>query len=204
MKKTGLGVLASGRGTNLQAILDACGEGRLPAEVKVVLSDVYDARALERARSAGVPAVYLDPGRFKTRLEPHAELSYVNCLKQHEVELVLLAGFMRILHKEFLSAFSERIMNIHPALLPSFPGLDAQKQALERGVRFSGCTVHFVDDSVDGGPIILQSVVPVEQDDTVETLSERILEAEHRTYCDAIKLFCEGRLKIEGRRVRIL
>ena len=204
MKKTGLGVLASGRGTNLQAILDACREGRIPGEVRVVISDVRNTRALERACSAGVPALYLDPGRFKTRLEPNAELAYADCLKQYGVELVLLAGFMRILHKEFLSEFPERIMNIHPALLPAFPGLDAQRQALERGVRFSGCTVHFVDESVDGGPIILQSVVPVEQNDTVETLSERILEAEHKTYCDAIKLFCEGRLKIQGRRVRIL
>ncbi len=204
MKKLGLGVLASGRGTNLQAIIDACAEGRIPAVVRVVVSDVESAFALERARRAGVPAVYLDPGKFKTRLEPETELEYARRLKQHGVDLVLLAGFMRVLHTEFLSEFAGRIMNIHPALLPSFPGLHAQRQALERGVRFSGCTVHFVDDSVDGGPIILQAVVPVQQDDTEETLSVRILKEEHRIYCAAAPLFAEGRLHLDGRRIRIL
>jgi phosphoribosylglycinamide formyltransferase-1 len=204
VKKLGLGVLASGRGTNLQAVIDACREGRLPAEVRVVISDVEDAPALERARRAGIAAAYLPPGKFKTKLEPEMEMAYANCLKEHGVELVLLAGFMRILHTEFLSEFPGRVMNIHPALLPAFPGLNAQKQALERGVRFTGCTVHFVDESVDGGPIILQAVVPVGPEDSVESLSERILREEHRIYCEAIKLFCEGRLRIEGRRVRIL
>jgi phosphoribosylglycinamide formyltransferase-1 len=204
LKKLGLGVLASGRGTNLQAIIDACAEGLIPAVVRVVISDVEDALALERARRAGVPAVYVYPGKFKTKLEPSSEVEYVRCLKEHGVELVLLAGFMRVLHSDFLSEFAGRIMNIHPALLPAFPGLHAQKQALERGVRFSGCTVHFVDDSVDGGPIILQAIVPVQQDDTEDTLSARILREEHKIYCEAVALFSEGRLQIEGRRVRIL
>ena len=203
VKKLALGVLASGRGTNLQAVIDACREGRIRAEVRVVVSDVEDALALDRARRAGIATVYLRPGKFKTKLEPEIELAYANCLKEHGVELVLLAGFLRILHKEFLSQFPGRVMNIHPALLPAFPGLNAQKQALERGVRFTGCTVHFVDESVDGGPIILQAVVPVEQEDSVESLSERILREEHRIYCEAIRLFGEGRLKIEGRRVRV-
>jgi phosphoribosylglycinamide formyltransferase-1 len=203
VKKLALGVLASGRGTNLQAVIDACRKGRIPAEVRVVISDVEDALALDRARRAGIAAVYLRPGKFKTKLEPEIELAYANCLREHGVELVLLAGFMRILHGDFLSEFSGRIMNIHPALLPAFPGLNAQKQALERRVRFTGCTVHFVDESVDGGPIILQAVVPVGAEDSVESLSGRILKEEHRIYCEAIRLFCQGRLKIEGRRVRI-
>ena len=204
MKKLGLGVLASGRGTNLQEMIDACTEGRIAAVVKVVVSDVEAAFALERARSAGIPAVYMDPGRFKTKLEPERELEYAQCLRRHGVDLVLLAGFMRVLHSDFLSAFTGRILNIHPALLPSFPGLRAQKQALDRGVRFAGCTVHFVDDSVDGGPIVLQAVVPVHQDDTEESLSCRILKEEHRIYCEAVQLFAEGRLQVEGRKVRIL
>ncbi|UCF77922.1 MAG: phosphoribosylglycinamide formyltransferase [Candidatus Eiseniibacteriota bacterium] len=204
MNKLALGVLASGRGTNLQAIIDACGEGQLPAEVKVVVSDVEDSFALERARSAGIPAVFLAPGKYKTKLEPEREMEYVECLRRHGVRLVLLAGFMRVLHSDFLAAFQGRLMNIHPSLLPSFPGLKAQKQALERGVRYAGCTVHFVDESVDGGPIILQAVVPVEHDDSVDSLSDRILKEEHRIYCEAIRLFAEGRLQIEGRRVRIL
>jgi phosphoribosylglycinamide formyltransferase-1 len=204
LNRLALGILASGRGTNLQAIIDACGEGRIPAEVKVVVSDVEDAYALERARKAGVPAVFLPPGKYKTKLEPEKELEYADCLTSHGVQLVLLAGFMRVLHEDFLSAFEGRLMNIHPSLLPSFPGLRAQRQALERGVKYTGCTVHFVDQSVDGGPIILQAVVPVEQDDTVESLSERILKEEHRVYCEAVRLFGEGRLRVEGRRVRIL
>jgi len=204
VKKLGLGVLASGRGTNLQEMIDACTEGRIAAVVKVVVSDVEAAFALERARSAGIPAVYMDPGRFKTKLEPERELEYAQCLRRHGVDLVLLAGFMRVLHSDFLSAFTGRILNIHPALLPSFPGLRAQKQALDRGVRFAGCTVHFVDDSVDGGPIVLQAVVPVHQDDTEESLSCRILKEEHRIYCEAVQLFAEGRLQVEGRKVRIL
>jgi len=204
VNKLAVGVLASGRGTNLQAIIDACKDGRIPAEVKVVVSDVEDAYALERARKAGVSAVFLPPGQYKTKLEPEREREYVDCLKRHGVQLVLLAGFMRVLHEYFLSAFEGRLMNIHPSLLPSFPGLRAQQQALDRGVKYAGCTVHFVDESVDGGPIILQAVVPVEQDDTVESLSERILREEHRIYCDAVRLFSEGRLRIEGKKVRIL
>jgi len=202
--RKGLGVLVSGRGTNLEAIITACAEGKIPAEVRVVVSDVEGAPALEKARKAGILAVYLPPGKFKTKLEPEAESAYADFLERHGVDLVLLAGFMRVLHARFLSEFPGRIMNIHPSLLPAFPGLDAQRQALERGVKFAGCTVHFVDESVDGGPIILQAVVPVEQEDTVESLSLKILKEEHRIYSEAVKLFCEGRLKIEGRRVLIL
>jgi len=204
MKKLGIGVLASGRGSNLQAIIDGCAESRIKGEVKVVVSDVETAFALERARKASIPAVYIPPGKFKTKLEPEKELEYMKCLKDHGAELVLLAGFMRILHTGFLAPFAGRLMNIHPALLPSFPGLHAQKQALDRGVKFAGCTVHFVDESVDGGPIILQAVVPVEEDDTEESLSARILKEEHRIYCEAVELFAEGRLVVEGRRVRVL
>ncbi len=204
MSRLAVGILASGRGTNAQAIIDACRDDRIPAEVKVVISDVEDAYVLERARAAGIPAVFLSPGKFKTKLEPEKELEYVDCLNSHGVQLVLLAGFMRVLHESFLSTFEGRLMNVHPSLLPSFPGLRAQKQALERGVKFAGCTVHFVDESVDGGPIILQAVVPVEQDDTVESLSERILKEEHRIYCEAVRLFSDGRLSIDGRKVRII
>ncbi|MFH0778819.1 MAG: phosphoribosylglycinamide formyltransferase [Candidatus Eisenbacteria bacterium] len=198
-----IGVLASGRGSNLQAIIEGCRDGIIHARVGVVISDVETAQALERARQAGLPAEYLWPGKYKTKLEPDRELEYVRRLRDYGVDLVLLAGFMRVLHGNFLSAFAGRILNIHPSLLPSFPGLHAQKQALERGVKYAGCTAHFVDESVDGGPIVLQAVVPVDQDDTEETLSARILREEHRIYCEAVRLFCEGRLQIEGRRVRI-
>jgi len=202
--KIRLGVLASGRGSNLQAIIDNIEAGRLDAEIAVVISDVSDAQALERARKHGINAVYMDPGKFKTFLEPEVEKRYVACLQEHRVDLVVLAGFMRILKKDFLEAFSGRIMNIHPALLPSFPGLEAQRKALEHGVKISGCTVHFVDAGTDTGPIILQTAVPVLEDDSAETLAARILKEEHRIYSEAIQLFAQGRLKIEGRRVKIL
>jgi phosphoribosylglycinamide formyltransferase-1 len=199
-----LGVLASGRGTNLQSIIDAVSSGVIPARLAVVLSDRDDARALERARKAGVEALHIPPGRFKTKLEPEIELEYVQALKDRDVELVLLAGFMRVLHADFLHAFPNRIMNIHPSLLPSFPGLNAQAQAWSYGVRVAGCTVHLVNDMVDGGPIILQAPVAVMEEDTPETLAERILKEEHRIYVEAVRLYCQGRLRIDGRRVRIL
>jgi len=196
-----VGVLASGRGTNLQAILDACARGEIPARVAVVVSDNPAAPALERARRAGVPAVFVDPrGRKKREFE--AEISRI--LKEHGVELVCLAGYMRVLGRAFLEEWEGRVLNIHPSLLPAFPGLEAQRQAWEYGVKVAGCTVHFVVPEVDAGPIVLQAAVPVLGDDTPETLAGRILEQEHRIYPEAIRLYAEGRLRIEGRRVIIL
>lgn len=199
-----LGVLASGRGTNLQAIIDALADGRLKAKLAVVISDNENAQALQRARDAGVEALYIPPGRYKTKLEPEVEAEYARALEERDVELVLLAGFMRVLHSGFLDAFPDRIFNIHPSLLPSFPGLRVQEKALEHGVKIAGCTVHIVNAMVDGGPIILQACVPVLQDDTAESLADRILTEEHRIYVEAVRLYSERRLKIEGRRVRVL
>lgn len=196
-----VGVLASGRGTNLQAILDACARGDIPARVAVVVSDNPTAAALERARRAGVPAVFVDPrGRKKREFE--AEISRI--LKEHGVELVCLAGYMRVLGRSFLEEWEGRVLNIHPSLLPAFPGLEAQRRAWEYGVKVAGCTVHFVVPEVDAGPIVLQAAVPVLGDDTPETLASRILEQEHRIYVEAIRLYAEGRLRVEGRRVIIL
>jgi phosphoribosylglycinamide formyltransferase-1 len=196
-----VGVLASGRGSNLQAIMDACREGKIPAQVVVVISDNKSAFALKRAQKVGIPAIYLDPKSFN-RMQEY-EQTIVSVLKNYRVELICLAGYMRLVGKTILDAFPDKIMNIHPALLPAFPGLHGQRQAVEYGVRFSGCTVHFVDEGCDTGPVILQAVVPVSETDTEETLAGRILEQEHRIYPEAIKLFAEGRLKIEGRRVFI-
>lgn len=203
MKKIRIGILVSGRGSNMEAIIDKCKEGYIPGEVVIVISDNPDAPAISKAREKGVKAIYLPPGEKKTVLIGEAEEEYIRVLKEHKVDLVLLAGFMRIIKDKFLEAFKERIMNIHPALLPSFKGLNAQRQAWEYGVKYSGCTVHFVTKEVDGGPIILQRVVEVLDDDTPETLSERILKEEHKAYPEAVKLFAEGKLKLEERRVRI-
>ena len=199
-----IGVLASGRGSNLQAIIDAIKTGRLSGEVVVVISDVPDAMALERARREGIDAIYIEPGSKRARLSEEAESRIIGELENRSVDLVALAGFMRILSPRFVRHFKWRIMNIHPSLLPAFPGLKAQKQALEYGVKVAGCTVHFVDEGVDTGPIIIQAAVPVYEDDDEEALSKRILAEEHRIYSEAIQLFAEHRLKIEGRRVRIL
>ncbi|MGD9142155.1 MAG: phosphoribosylglycinamide formyltransferase [bacterium] len=199
-----IGVLASGRGSNLKAIIDAIESGDLDAELAVVISDVPDAGALETAREAGVGAVYVDPEKKKARMSEAAEQRIIDELNSRGVELVALAGFMRILSPRLVKAFKMRILNIHPSLLPSFPGLRVQKKALEYGVKFSGCTVHFVDEGVDTGPIIIQAAVPVEDGDTAETLSARILKEEHRIYPEAIRRFASGRLKIEGRRVLLL
>jgi len=201
-KPLAIAVLVSGRGTNLQAILDAIKEGRLTARVVAVVSDNPRAYALERAQKAGVPAFTLLPADFSSKEE--YEEALVQLCKQQGAEAVALAGYMRILGPKFLQAFPSRVVNIHPSLLPSFPGLRAQKQALDYGVRYSGCTVHFVDEGVDSGPIILQAVVPVLPEDTEESLSERILLQEHRLYPKALQLLAEGRLLIEGRRVKIL
>ncbi len=194
-----IGVLVSGRGTNLQAIIDAIEDGRLKASIRIVISNNPEAYAIERAKRHGIPVEVVPDSGFQTREEYDRRL--VDILRERGVELVVLAGFMRILSPFFVRSFPLRIMNIHPALLPSFPGLKVQRKAIEYGVKFSGCTVHFVDEGVDTGPIIIQAVVPVYDDDTEESLTARILKEEHRIYPQAIQLFAEGRLKVEGRRV---
>jgi phosphoribosylglycinamide formyltransferase-1 len=194
-----VGVLLSGSGTNLQAILDAAGR---EYGVVVVVSDRADAFGLERARAAGVPAVHIDPKVFEGREAFNQAL--VDSLREHQVELVCLAGFMRILSPSFVKAFSNRILNIHPALLPAFPGARAVRDALAWGVKVTGTTVHLVDEEVDHGPVVLQRAVAVEPSDTEETLHERIKAAEHELYPEAIRLFAAGRLKIEGRVVHVL
>lgn len=198
-KKMGLAVLASGRGSNLQAIIDAIERKEIPAKIEVVISDSPEAFALQRARKHGIPCQVLEAKSFSSREEYDKEV--IKVLEYYSIDLVILAGFMRVLSPLFVRAFPNRIMNIHPALLPSFPGLKAQKKALGYGVKISGCTVHFVDEGVDTGPIIIQAAVPVYDSDTEESLSERILKEEHRIYPEAIKLFAEGRLKVEGRKV---
>lgn len=201
MGKLLVGILASGRGSNLQAIIDSSLAGKIDVDVAVVVSDVEDAQALERARSVGIPAVHIPPGRFRTRLTPEAERQYVEVLDEHGVQVVVLAGFMRILHDDFLTRYAGRVVNVHPALLPSFPGLHGQRQALEYGVKWTGATVHFVDAGVDTGSVILQAVVPVMDDDTEETLSARILEQEHRIYPEALQLIAGGGLRVDGRQI---
>jgi len=196
-----IAVLASGRGTNLQAIIENFENGTLKAKLVCVISDNKDAKALERARKHNIEAVYIDPGPKKTWLIPEVEQKYVKALQDRNIDFVCLAGFMRIIKKPFLDAYAGRILNIHPALLPSFPGLDVQRKALEYGVKFSGCTVHFVTADVDAGPIITQAVVPVLEDDTPESLAERILKEEHRIYTEAINIVASGQYKIVGRRV---
>lgn len=196
-----LGVLVSGSGTNLQAIIDRIESGEIRGEIACVISNKADAYALTRAARHGIPVVVHENSGFGERRAYDA--ATVDILRSHKVDLVILAGFMRVLSEVMVNAFPHAIMNIHPALLPSFPGLHAQQQALDYGVRVSGCTVHFVDYGTDTGPIILQTVVPVEQDDTEESLSARIQKAEHQTFAEAIKLFIEGKIRVEGRRVLI-
>jgi phosphoribosylglycinamide formyltransferase 1 len=193
-----VGVLISGRGSNLQALLDAAREGRLGGEVAVVVSNVAAAAGLERARRAGVPAIVQD---HRGRSREEHDLAVQRILGEHGVELVCLAGYMRLLSAGFVRAFPERVLNVHPSLLPAFPGLDAQRQAWEHGVKVSGATVHFVDESLDTGPIVLQEAVPVREEDTPESLAARILEAEHRIYPQAVRLVLEGRCRREGRRI---
>lgn len=196
-----LGVLVSGNGTNLQAIIDRIESGEINTEIACVISNKADAYALTRAALHGIPAIVHENAGFPERRSYDA--ATVEILRSHKVDLVILAGFMRILTDVMVNAYPNAIMNIHPALLPSFQGLHAQQQALDYGVRYSGCTVHFVDHGTDTGPIIMQSVVPVEQDDTEETLSARIQKAEHQTFAAAIKLFVEGKIRVDGRRVRL-
>jgi phosphoribosylglycinamide formyltransferase-1 len=200
MKKVKLGVLVSGRGSNLQAIIDNIEQRQLSARIEVVISDQADAYALERAQNHNIPGVHVSAKGYKGRRDEYDAL-LVKELQKRDVDLVCLAGFMRIITPTLIHAFPGRILNIHPALLPSFPGLHVQKAALDHGVKFSGCTVHFVDENMDTGPIIIQAVVPVMDDDTEESLSARILKQEHRIYSRAIQLFAEGRLRVEGRRV---
>jgi phosphoribosylglycinamide formyltransferase-1 len=200
-----IGVLASGRGSNLQAIIDATEAGKLDAKIAVVLSNKKDAVALERARKHGLTDMFLDPKPFAG--QPDSREAYdravLDVLRKHDVELVLLAGYMKIVTSVLVKAYENRMMNIHPSLLPSFPGLDAQQKALEHGVKVSGCTVHFVTEGVDEGPIIIQAAVPVLESDTPETLAARILVEEHKIYPKAVQLYAEGRLKVDGRIVRI-
>jgi len=202
MTRLQLGVLVSGSGTNLQAILDAAGQGQIDVEIKVVISNRPRAGGLDRARAAGVPAVVVSHKKHDSR--ESFEQALLDVLREHGVEWVALAGFMRILTSHFLRGFPQRVVNIHPALLPAFPGTHAQRQALEHGVRFSGCTVHFVDEGTDTGPIIAQAVVPVLQGDTEESLGARILQQEHRIYPWVLQLLAAGRVVREGRQVRIV
>ena len=196
-----LGILISGNGSNLQSIIDHIEKGSLKAIIKIVISNNPDSYGITRAKKHRIPVVVIKNGDFKNKEEFDLEL--IKILKNNSVALVILAGFMRILTPVFLKTFPHKIMNIHPALLPSFPGIHGQKQALEYGVKISGCTVHFVDEGVDTGPIIIQSAVQVFDDDTEKTLAARILKEEHRIYPQAIQLFADSKIEIKGRKVHI-
>lgn len=201
MSNLRLGVLASGRGSNFQAIIDEIESKRLNAEIVLLITDNPSAFAIERAKKHGIEYLVMRPKEYSSKDDYFIKIAEE--LKKRDVGLVVLAGFMRIVRKPLIDAFPNRIMNIHPALLPAFPGLHGQRQALEYGVKISGCTVHFVDEGMDTGPIIIQAAVPVFQDDTEDTLSERILRFEHKIYPEAIRLFSEGRIEVEGRMVSI-
>jgi len=201
LKKVNIGVLVSGSGSNLQSIIDHIEAGTLDAEIRIVISNNPDAFALERCRKHQICAMFVDHRQFDSR--ENYDRQTIAILKSSGVELVVMAGFMRLLSPEFFRAFPRRIMNIHPALLPAFPGIHVQKKAVEYGVKFAGCTVHFADEGVDTGPIIIQSVVPVYEDDTADTLAARILKEEHRIYPQAIQYYAEGRIEIQGRKVFI-
>jgi phosphoribosylglycinamide formyltransferase 1 len=196
-----LGVLGSGQGSNFVAIADACAAEKIPAEVALVLSDVEGAGILAHARERQIPARFIPPGKFRTKLDEGAERAYVGALQEAKVDLVVLAGFMRVLKGDFLRAFEGRIVNIHPSLLPSFPGLEAWKQALDHGVKVTGCTVHFVDAGVDAGPILGQQAVPVLDEDTPDGLIQRIHGAEHELYPRCVAAIARGEISVVGRRV---
>lgn len=198
-----IGILGSGKGSNFASIMKAIKAGTLPVEVALVISDVQGAGILRIAADHGIPHQYVPPGNFRTKLEPEREREYVKLLQDAGVDLVVLAGYMRILKAPFLNAFENRVMNIHPSLLPAFPGLEAWKQALEYGARYAGCTVHFVTPEMDAGPIILQAVVALKENDTAEMLHARIQVEEHRLYVEALRLWADGRLTIDGRKVSI-
>ena len=203
MAKTGslrLGVLGSGRGSNLVAIADAIGRGDLPAKITAAISDVEDAAFLQHAEQLGIPGQFIHPGKYRTKLDEDAEQAYIAALQSSHVDLVVLAGFMRILKGEFLRAFEGRVINIHPSLLPSFPGLEAWKQALDYGVKHTGATVHFVDQGIDSGAIIAQETLPVQDEDTPESLLERIHSAEHRILPASIAAIANGKVELKGRR----
>jgi phosphoribosylglycinamide formyltransferase-1 len=200
-RKFRIGVLGSGKGSNFVAIADACAAGTVPAEVTLVLSDVEQAGILERARERKIDAQFIAPGKFRTKLDEDAERAFIEAMRSAQVDLVALAGFMRVLKGQFLREFEGRIVNIHPSLLPSFPGLEAWKQALDYGVKVTGCTVHFVDAGVDSGPIIGQQTVPVLDGDTAETLHQRIHLAEHELYPRVVASLARGEVALKGRRV---
>ena len=196
-----IGVLASGRGSNFQALIDSIEAGRIKAEIVLLIVDNANAYAIQRAKKHSINYMFIDPGKYTNKNEFYSEIA--GQLKLKDAELVILAGFMRVVKKPLLDAYPNKIMNIHPALLPSFPGLHGQRDAVQYGVRISGCTVHFVDEGVDTGPVIIQAAVPVSPDDTEDILSTRILALEHKIYPEAVRLYAEGRLKIDGRIVRI-
>jgi len=196
-----IGVLGSGKGSNFVAMAQACAAGKLPAEVAIIVSDVAEAGILERARELGLPSRFIAPGNFRTKLADDAERAFVAALREADVDLIALAGFMRVLKGEFLRVFEGRIVNIHPSLLPSFPGLEAWKQALEHGVKMTGCTVHFVDAGIDCGPIIAQQAVPVLDEDTPESLHRRLQAAEHELYPQCLAAIARGEISVNGRRV---
>jgi phosphoribosylglycinamide formyltransferase 1 len=197
--KKRIGVLLSGRGSNFEALADSVAAGRIPnAEIAIVISNRENAPGIEKARARGIAAQVI-PSRGLER-EPYDKL-VIAALEEKKIDLVCLAGYMRLLSPAFVAAFRNRILNIHPSLLPAFPGLESQRQAIEHGAKFSGCTVHFVDENLDAGPIVLQAAVPIRDDDTPETLSERVLKEEHRIYTEAVRIVLEGRYRMEGRRV---
>ncbi len=196
-----IGVVGSGKGSNFVALADAIAAGKIPAEIAVVLSDVESAGILAHARGRKIPAQFIPPGKFRTKLDEEAERAFVSALQSAKVDLIVLAGFMRVLKGDFLRAFAGRIVNIHPSLLPSFPGLEAWKQALDHGVKVAGCTVHFVDAGVDAGPIIAQQTVPVFENDTPESLHRRIHAAEHELYPKCVVALARGEISVAGRRV---
>jgi len=197
-----IAVFASGRGSNFQSIIDHIKSGEIPAEIKLLISDRQQAGALKRAEHEDVEHVFINPTHFETKADYEKEL--IGLLKNAGVELIVLAGYMRILSPLFVKEFKNQIINIHPSLLPAFKGLDAQKQAVDYGVKYSGCTVHFVDQGMDTGPIIKQAVVEVKADDSADDLAARILKEEHNIYSEAVKLIAEGKIEIEGRKVKIL
>ena len=196
-----VGILGSGKGSNFIALADACREGKIPATISLVLSDVADAGVLHEAKSRQIPARFISPGKFRTKLDDDAELEFKRALADSGVQLVALAGFMRVLKGNLLQAFAGRIVNIHPSLLPSFPGLEAWRQALDFGVKMTGCTVHFVDAGIDSGPIIAQAAVPVLDDDSAASLHHRIQIAEHTLYPECVGALARGEVSVKARRV---
>lgn len=196
-----MGVLGSGTGSNFVAIADGVAAGKIPAGIAIVLSDVESAGILSHARERKISAQFIPPGKFRTKLDEEAERAFVGALQSAKVDLVVLAGFMRVLKGDFLRAFENRIVNIHPSLLPSFPGLESWKQALDHGVKVTGCTVHFVDAGVDAGPIIGQQTVPVLDNDTPESLHQRIHAAEHELYPKCVAAIARGEIVVQGRKV---